>query len=183
MVTVEPRIEGDGWVLRPERIEDAAELARAFAEDPHLAVDWGIEETPDEALARKWVSQHAELWSNGDGRHLAVADPATDALIGGVNFHHIEPAHHRAEVGFWLAPWARRRGIGSGAVGAACEWAFGHWQLVRIEMTTLPDNEASLALARRLGFTREGLLRRRNFERGKHVDIVMLAVLAGELTP
>ena|SRR5436190_8817468 len=25
-------IEGDGWVLRPERAEDAAEIARAFAE-------------------------------------------------------------------------------------------------------------------------------------------------------
>jgi ribosomal-protein-alanine N-acetyltransferase len=48
-------------------------------------------------------------------------------------------------------------------------------------MTTLPDNEGALALARKLGFTREGLLRQRNFERGRHVDIVMLAVLRGEL--
>jgi RimJ/RimL family protein N-acetyltransferase len=48
-------------------------------------------------------------------------------------------------------------------------------------MTTLPDNEGALALARKIGFTREGLLRSRNFERGKFVDIVMLAVLDGEL--
>jgi ribosomal-protein-alanine N-acetyltransferase len=64
---------------------------------------------------------------------------------------------------------------------AACEWAFENWQLKRIEMTTLPDNEGALALARKIGFTREGLLRSRNFERGKFVDIVMLAVLDGEL--
>jgi RimJ/RimL family protein N-acetyltransferase len=49
-------------------------------------------------------------------------------------------------------------------------------------MTTLPDNAASLALAQKIGFTREGLLRSRNFERGKHVDIVMLGLLAGELS-
>jgi len=177
------RIEGDGWVLREERTDDAPEMARAFAEDPNLAVDWGIEQAPDEELARKWLGENAALWQSGDGRHLAVADADTDALLGGVNFHHIEPVHRRAEVGFWLAPWARGRGIGTGSVRAACEWAFDRWGLVRIEMTTLPDNAASLALARKLGFTREGLLRSRNFERGKQVDIVMLAVLAGELSP
>lgn len=175
------RIEGDGWHLRPDDPRDAAEMARAFADDPHLAVDWGIEEAPDEELARKWLGEHADLWEQGQGRHLAVAEADTDALLGGINFHRIEPGHHRAEVGFWLAPWARGRGIGTGAVGAACKWAFERWNLVRIEMTTVPDNEASLALARKLGFTREGLLRSRNFERGKQVDIVMLAVLAGEL--
>jgi RimJ/RimL family protein N-acetyltransferase len=105
----------------------------------------------------------------------------TDEFLGGINFHSIRPDHRRAEVGFWLAPWARRRGIGSAAVRAACEWGFEHWRLERIEMTTLPGNAGSLALAQKIGFTREGLLRNRNFERGKHVDIVMLGVLRGEL--
>ena len=175
------RIEGEGWALRPERPGDAADLARAFAEDPHLAVDWGIDQIPDEETARRWLTDHAALWDNGDGRHFAIADVESDALLGGCNFHSIRPEHNRAEIGFWLAPWARRRGIGSAAVSAACEWAFGQWGLVRIEMTTLPDNEGSLALARKIGFEREGLLRQRNFERGKQVDIVMLAVLRGEL--
>lgn len=175
------RIEGPGFVLRPERPEDAPAMAQAFADDPGLAVDWGIDDAPDETLARRWLSEHAQLWASGEGRHFAVADPDTDVLIGGVNFHRIEPAHRRAEVGFWLAPGARGRGIGSAAVEAACRWAIERWQLVRIEMTTLPDNDASLALARKLGFQREGLMRSRNFERGKHVDLVMLSLLASEL--
>jgi RimJ/RimL family protein N-acetyltransferase len=144
-------------------------------------VDWGIDEAPDEPLARKWLAEHAALWEAGDGRHFAVADPADDRFAGGVNFHRIEPAHRRAEVGFWLVPAARGRGIGSAAVAAACSWAFGHFGLVRIEMTTLPDNEAALGLARKVGFQREGLLRSRNFERGRQVDIVILGLLAGEL--
>ena len=175
------RIEGDGWYLRPDRADDAPEVARAFAEDPQLAVDWGIDETLDEKLARKWWSEHAAEWERDAGRHFAIVEAATDEFLGGVNFHRIDLVHKRAEVGFWLAPWARGRGIGSGAVFAACDWAFGHWDLKRIEMTTFPDNQASLALARKLGFTREGLLRSRNFERGAHVDMVMLGVLDGEL--
>jgi RimJ/RimL family protein N-acetyltransferase len=175
------RIEGPGFVLRPERAADAPAMAQAFADDPGLAVDWGVEQPPDEPLARRWLTEHAQLWANGEGCHLAVADPATDVLLGGVNFHHIELAHRRAEVGFWLAPGARGRGIGSAAVEAACRWAFERWSLVRIEMTTLPDNEASLGLARKLGFQREGVMRSRNFERGEHVDLVLLSLLAGEL--
>jgi RimJ/RimL family protein N-acetyltransferase len=175
------RIDGDGFYLRPDRPDDGPEVARAFAEEPHLAVDWGIEQVPDAALAREWWGEHAELWAQGEGRHFTIVEAGSDALLGGVNFHRIELGHRRAEIGFWLAPWARRRGIGSAAVKLACEWAFERWQLKRIEMTTLPDNAGSLALAAKVGFTREGVLRSRNFERGKHVDIVMLGVLAGEL--
>ena len=173
------RIRGDGFDLVPEDPRFAADWARAFEDDPQLAVDWGIDETVTHELAEKWLTDHAGLWEKGEGRHLAVVDG--DDFLGGVNFHSIRPDHRRAEVGFWLAPWARGRGIGSGAVRAACDWAFGNWDLNRIEMTTLPDNEVSQALARKIGFTREGLLRQRNFERGKYVDIVMLGVLRGEL--
>jgi RimJ/RimL family protein N-acetyltransferase len=177
------RIAGETFVLRPERPDDAAAMARAFADDPQLAVDWGIDIVLDEKTALEWITEHAALWEQGEGRHFAVADPDTDEMIGGVNFHNIRLEHHRAEVGFWLAPGARRRGIGSAAVIAACRWAIGRWDLVRIEMTTLPDNAGSLALARKAGFQREGLLRGRNFERGAQVDIVMLGLLAPDLPP
>jgi ribosomal-protein-alanine N-acetyltransferase len=174
------RIQREQFVLRRERPEDAAAVAKAFADDPGLAVDWGIDEVPDEAKAAGWIAEHIALWDEGQGRHFAIADPRDDALVGGVNFHRFEPAHRRAEVGFWLAPGARGRGIGSAAIEEACRWAFDRFELNRIEMTTLPGNEAALGLARKLGFTREGLLRSRNYERGEYVDIVILSLLRSD---
>jgi len=47
-------------------------------------------------------------------------------------------------------------------------------------MTTTPDNAAVFALARRLGFTQEGVLRKRNVERGQRVDVVWFGVLREE---
>jgi RimJ/RimL family protein N-acetyltransferase len=39
------------------------------------------------------------------------------------------------------------------------------------------------ALAKRLGFREEGVLRERNFERGRRLDTIMLAVLRPDWEP
>jgi RimJ/RimL family protein N-acetyltransferase len=44
-------------------------------------------------------------------------------------------------------------------------------------MMTTPDNAAALRLAEALGFEREGVLRARLRQRGRPVDVVMLARL------
>jgi [ribosomal protein S5]-alanine N-acetyltransferase len=44
-----------------------------------------------------------------------------------------------------------------------------------------PDNAPSLAMAERVGFRREGLLRSYRVIRGRRVDFVMLSLLPGEL--
>ena len=49
-----------------------------------------------------------------------------------------------------------RRGYGAEAVNAVVEFAFRGLQLHRIEANILPRNEASLALAKKCGFSEEG---------------------------
>ena len=60
------------------------------------------------------------------------------------------------------------------------DWLFEHRWLRRLELTTTPVNTATLAFAERLGFTREGVLRRRVVERGAPVDIVWFGLLREE---
>jgi RimJ/RimL family protein N-acetyltransferase len=50
----------------------------------------------------------------------------------------------------------------------------------RVEMTTIPENQAVPALAARLGFTQEGILRSRDVERGRRVDIMWFGLLREE---
>jgi RimJ/RimL family protein N-acetyltransferase len=47
-------------------------------------------------------------------------------------------------------------------------------------MTTTPDNAGVFALAERLGFMHEGVLRKRNVERGERVDVAWFGVLREE---
>ena len=55
--------------------------------------------------------------------------------------------------------------------------------LERLELLAHPENTASVRLAERAGFTREGLLRRYRRRHGVLEDLVMFARLAPDLEP
>ena len=67
----------------------------------------------------------------------------------------LEGARFRPEVGlFWaLAPQHRGNGYATEAAAAVIEFGFDELNLARIVATTTHDNEASIAVMRRLGMT------------------------------
>jgi ribosomal-protein-alanine N-acetyltransferase len=171
----------DGVVaLRRPRDADAAPDAAAFREDADLGRLLGMEHDPDEAAILERLRHGAERARDGAGAALTIADVESDAYLGSVVLHSFDWHHRRCEIGFWLIPRARRRGFGARAVALAVSWAFDELDLLRVEMTTTPDNAAVAALAARLGFAREGILRQRNVERGQRVDVVWFGVLREE---
>ena len=91
--------------------------------------------------------------------------------------HTLAWRHKRAEIGYWLVPSARGRGVGRTAVSLLVEWAFDELGLERVEITTTPDNGPARALAGSLGFSEEGVMIARNLERGRRVDVILLARL------
>jgi RimJ/RimL family protein N-acetyltransferase len=163
--------------LRALRHDDIAAYVAAFTDDPELAVLLGTDPPDAESLARRIDAPPqagATAWA------AVIADPDTDAFCGIVLLHHLEAEHARAEVGFWLVPAARRRGLAERAVALLIGWAFTELGLERIELTTTPDNQGAAALARKLGFTHEGVLRSRDVEHGRRVDIVWFGLLRDE---
>jgi RimJ/RimL family protein N-acetyltransferase len=174
------RLANTRVVLRPLRLDDAAAYAAAFGADPELGALLGTEQDPDEESVRSRVEGQGRRAEEGKSVELAIAEPATDAFWGSVILHSFDWHSRRCEVGFWVVPAARGGGVGSGAVSLALMWAFNDLDLLRVEMTTTPENPAVPALARRLGFTQEGVLRARNIERGRRVDIVWFGLLREE---
>jgi RimJ/RimL family protein N-acetyltransferase len=164
-------------VLRRLRAGDAEAYVAAFRADPDLGRLLGMEEDPDEAKVRERAERLPGLAAEGRLVELAISDPADDAFLGSMMLHSFDGTHRRCEVGFWLVPAARGRGVGSRSVALAVSSALETLDLLRVEMTTTPDNDAVFALARRLGFAQEGVLRKRNVERGVRVDVVWFGVL------
>ncbi len=62
-----------------------------------------------------------------------------------------------ANLGYWVAQEVNGRGVGTRAVAAACEWAFGIGGLHRLEAGTLTDNVASQRVLEKNGFERIGI--------------------------
>ena len=169
-------LPGDGVLLRRLRPDDAPAYAAAFRDDPELGRLLGMEDDPAEEGVRERAGRAVEDAAEGKYVELVVGEE----LAGTVILHSFSELHRRAEIGFWLVPDARGRGLGSRAVALGVSWAFEALDLLRVEMTTTPDNAAVFALARRLGFTQEGVLRKRNVERGQRVDVVWFGVLREE---
>ncbi|MFK3980975.1 GNAT family N-acetyltransferase [Micromonospora sp. NPDC050397] len=125
-------------------------LTRRFL--PHLPDPYTV------ADAHWWISEGtAAVWDRG-GAAYAIADPADDRLLGGIGLDHVVPARAQGEVGYWLAPWARGRGIVTAAVRALAERALGDG-FARLELLTEQENAASQRVALASDFRREGVRR------------------------
>ena len=104
---------------------------------------------------------------------LAVTDRvAGDGVVGAVGLHAIDRQRGRAEIGYWTAPWARRRGVATRALAILSGWAFEGLGVERVELFAEPENEPSQAVARACGFARGDLVRGGIAVRGRRRDVI-----------
>ncbi|WP_412541746.1 GNAT family N-acetyltransferase [Longispora sp. K20-0274] len=144
--------------LRPLRDADAEDLVAACNDPliqrfvPTLPAPY----TREHALW--WIREGAPTVAARGGQIWAIVDPATDRLLGSV-------ATQPGTLGYWVAPWARRRGVATEATRQGTAWAFAHGY-ERLELTTHPENVISQRVALAAGFRSEGLRRAAEQSRG-----------------
>lgn len=142
--------------LRAFKSSDLSDLLGAFA-DPEIAA-WNPSPAGDtEAGVREWIERRND-WSDGTHASWAVAT-REGGLCGSVSLHHLDRDQSDAEVGYWLAPWARGRGVGARSVDAAARYGFVDLGLHRLYLYHAVENPASCRLAMATGFRLEGELR------------------------
>jgi RimJ/RimL family protein N-acetyltransferase len=176
---LEPPVLADELArVRPLREDDAPAYAGAFRDDPRLGLMAGFETDPDEASFVRRLPEIAEHAQLGGWAQLAIASTDDDRFLGDIILHHVDWKHEQTEIGFWLAPGARGRGRATSATRLLLAWTLREAGLHRIVIRTLPENDPTLALAARLGFTREGLIRECSIERGRRVSLEQWSLLA-----
>jgi len=108
--------------------------------------------------AEEFVPRVAEQWI--EGVHVSWVMREGDVLAGMIGLYRLDGAG-AGELGYWVSPWSRRRGLLTEAARAVLDWGFSSEgaALRRIEWRAVVGNDASARAARTLGFHYEGLLR------------------------
>jgi RimJ/RimL family protein N-acetyltransferase len=151
------RLEGEDVILRDWRDDDAPALEPVCGEWDVCAftsVPWEYSEP--EALA--WVQRQRAKREAGTVLALAIQGRDDERALGNVNLAGFEGGE--AEIGYWLAPAARGRGLAFDAVRLLIDWAMNNLGLDRVEFAILPDNLASQRVAERLSARSEGVRER-----------------------
>jgi ribosomal-protein-serine acetyltransferase len=84
------------------------------------------------------------------------------------------------EIGYWLVPPARGRGLATRATRALTTYGLRAMGLHRIEICCATGNRASRGIPERLGYTLEGVLRQAEWVNDHYNDLAMYAMLEQE---
>jgi len=106
----------------------------------------------------------------GDFDFVFVVEDRAGVAVGSVNAHHCDPRAGTFMYGLLVAREHRRRGYAAEAVLLVLKYYFAELRYQQCTVSVHANNEASIALHEKLGFRREGTLRRMVYTGGRYFD-------------
>jgi RimJ/RimL family protein N-acetyltransferase len=100
-----------------------------------------------------------------------VIEDAAGAAVGSIKTQHCNARTGTFSYGINIAPEHQRRGYASEAILLVVKYYFAELRYQKAWVVVFAPNAASIALHERLGFQREGTLRRMGFTHGAHFDL------------
>jgi RimJ/RimL family protein N-acetyltransferase len=174
-------LRGEHVYLRPAEPTDA-ELVHRWYEDARVLALMG--ELP-RSLARRQRSFDL-IDSGGDSGGVEyfafiICRLCDDERIGRTDVFDIDRHNGSAAFGITIGdPALWGRGLGTDAVNAVVDFAFGQLRLERLWLGTDARNTRAHAAYAKAGFTVEGRLRHAYFQDGEFVDEIRMAMLREE---
>lgn len=174
----EPTIAGAMVYLRPPHLRDAPAFIAASRASRPLHGQWT--HAPDTAVRfAVFAKRYAPRVQPATHAGFLVFRRDGDALAGVFSFSEIvRGAFQSAYLGYYAFLSQAGHGYMTEGMALALDIAFKRLQLHRVEVNVQPTNERSLALVKRVGFTREGYSRRYVKIAGRWRDHVRFAMLA-----
>lgn len=173
-----PEIRTARLLLRRVIKTDAREILSMRSDDMVMQyIDREKAKTIEDAEA--WIQIVDDALDANTGINWAITlldEPQT--LIGNISFWRIIKQHHRAEVGYMLAPAYWGKGITKEALLAVIDHGFNTMQLHSIEAHINPGNAASAALLESTGFVKEAYFKEDYYFRGTFIDTAIYSLLA-----
>ena len=174
-----PELETERLVLRQVIEEDLDQLYEMFR-DPEVAKYDYFHPVSSKAETLKFLERFNQDLSANEEITWGLILKETNQLIGTCCLGEFNEGARRAEIGYDLTQKQWGKGYATEAVKAVIDFGFIRMNLNRIEATITPGNDASVQVLKKLNFTQEGILRKRDLLKGKLEDGIMMSLLRRE---
>jgi len=173
-----PQLADDLIRLEPVDARFVAGFEELVA-DPDVIRNTRVPTDAAPGFGADWLDRYVEGWRDGSRAGFAVVSDA-DAFLGFVGIVDLDLAGQQGEIGYVVSREARGHGVAGRALRLLTDWALGDLGLERVELHIEPGNEASIRVAERVGYVREGVLRSVHFKEGIRQDIAMYSLVRGD---
>jgi ribosomal-protein-alanine N-acetyltransferase len=172
------RLDCGRCVLRPWRAGDETSLVRH-------ANDREVWRNLRDQFPYPYTLADAAHWigfASSQPRATSLAIEVESQAVGGVSLRLNDDVERvAAEIGYWLGREFWNRGVMTAAVCAMTEYGFEQFALTSIYAVPFASNTASHRVLEKVGYAREGVLRRSAIKDGTVTDQVLFAITDRDL--
>jgi RimJ/RimL family protein N-acetyltransferase len=167
--------------LEPLNESHLAAVAAMLADPDVLRFTRVPDPTPPD-FAREWLQLYEAGRENGTREGFAAVG-GDGRFLGVALAFDIDRAEGELELGYIVSSEARGRGAGTAILRALTDWAFAEAGAARIRLVIDVENPASLRVAERSGYVREGVLRSMYVKQGIREDLEIWSRLPSDPPP
>jgi RimJ/RimL family protein N-acetyltransferase len=171
------KIISGGLEIREFGPQDAVPVAAFVAAGDRTALppgSPGVVADVDEWLTDKVHQRRLD----GEGVHLAIVERTTGKIVGSIGLRDTDWEAGRTEIGYGMHTGQRGRGYATEAARAVGRWALTDGGMRRVQLHSRVDNVASLRVAEKAGYQREGTLRMAEQEGCEAHDLAVFSMIA-----
>ena len=145
-------LESERLLLRPLRLEDAADIQRMAGEWEVARYTANIPHPYEAGMAEAWIKSHRDDFEIV----FAIERRQDGALVGCIG---VEPdaTTREAEFGYWIGRPYWGAGYATEALSALVDHVFATADVDRVRAAAMPDNRASIRVQEKVGFRYVGV--------------------------
>lgn len=156
-------------MLRELTEEDALDILNCFS-NPDVLRFYGQSPLSNQNQVKQIIRNFSMNYEEKRSIKWGIAVKGEAGIIGTIGFQEWSQEHKRADISYALVPEQWGKGYAIEAVNKVLSYGFHDLNLTRIGAMVFTENESSIKLLEKLGFEKEGVLKKFMYQEGVPYD-------------